>query len=197
MVTHWIYLGIVALVAIERLVELGISKRNAQAAFDKGGKEYGQGHFGVMKFLHTSFLFAAPAEVILLDRPFSPWLFALCFVALVGTMALRYWAIRSLRGRWNTRVIVVPDFPAEVGGPYKFLRHPNYVAVVIELAILPLMHGAWITALVWGVANFFLLRVRIGVEEEALSKACDYDARMGGRRRFVPASSKDGQDVSE
>ncbi len=187
--THWIYLGIVALVAIERLVELRISKRNAQAAFDKGGKEYGQGHFGVMKALHTSFLFAAPAEVFLLDRPFVPWLFVLCFVALIGTMGLRYWAITSLKGRWNTRVIVVPDFPAEIGGPYTFLRHPNYVAVVIELAILPLMHGAWITALVWGVANFFLLRVRIQVEEEALSKACDYQARMGDRRRFVPGGS--------
>lgn len=184
--SQWAFLAVFALVAIERIVELFVSKRNAQAAFDRGGKEYGQGHFGVMKALHTSFLFAAPAEVLVFDRPFIPWLFGACLVGVVGTMVLRYWAITSLDGRWNTRVIVVPGAPAVTGGPYRFLRHPNYVAVVLELALLPLMHGAWLTAAIWGVANLILLRVRIQCEEQALADACEYEARMGDRSRFVP-----------
>lgn len=184
----WGFYGAVLLaVIVERLVELRISNRNAQAAFDQGGKEYGQGHFGVMKALHTLFLVACAAEVVLLDRPFHLWLAIPATLGVVGTMALRYWAISTLGQRWNTRVIVVPGLGAVNEGPYRFLRHPNYVAVVLELAFLPLIHGAWATALLFGVANLVLLRTRIRVEEQALAEHCDYDQRLGDRRRFVPS----------
>ena len=181
----WVYLGIVGLVAAERLVELVISKRNAARAFEQGGQEFGRGHFGVMKVLHTTFLFAAPAEVLLLDRPVIPWLFGAMLLLLCGTMALRYWAIGTLGERWNTRVIVVPGLQAVSGGPYRFVRHPNYLAVVLELFAIPMMHGAWITAAVFGLANLVLLKVRIDCEERALREVCGYDA-LEERPRVLP-----------
>ncbi|MCB9797595.1 MAG: hypothetical protein H6741_33315 [Alphaproteobacteria bacterium] len=183
---HWLYLGVLALVVIERLYELRLSARNAAWAFERGGVERGQGHFGVMKALHTLFLIACPLEVWLLDRPFIPALAALMGAALIGTMGLRYWAITTLGPRWNTRVICVPGLAAVEGGPYRFIRHPNYVAVVIELAALPLFHSAWLTALVFGLANLALLRTRIRVEEDALRELCEYEAGFGGRPRFLP-----------
>jgi methyltransferase len=187
MVSWGFYGAVLLAVIVERLVELRISNRNAQAAFDQGGREYGQGHFGVMKALHTLFLVACAAEVVLLDRPFHLWLAIPATLGVVATMALRYWAISTLGQRWNTRVIVVPGLGAVNEGPYRWLRHPNYVAVVLELAFLPLIHGAWLTALVFGVANLVLLRTRIQVEERALAEHCDYDQRLGDRRRFVPS----------
>ena len=85
------------------------------------------------------------------------------------SMSLRYWAISSLGRRWNTRVVVLPGVPLEAAGPYRHLRHPNYLAVVIEIFALPLVHSAWLTAIVFSVLNLIVLRTRIAVEERALS----------------------------
>ena len=101
-------------------------------------------------------------------------------------MALRYWAILTLGERWNTRVIVVPEQPPVTAGPYRFVRHPNYVAVVIEVAALPLVHCAWMTALFATVANAFLLAARIRHEEHALESAGEYRAALPGRARLLP-----------
>lgn len=164
----WLYTGLIALVGIERLVELRLSVRNAKWAFERGGVEYGKPHYRFMTVFHTAFLVACVAEPWLLERPFPmPW----GFVALalsVAAMLLRYWAITTLGTRWNTRVIVLPEWEPVTGGPYRFFRHPNYVAVVLELLVLPLIHGAWLTSLVFTVGNAGLLFVRIRVEEAAL-----------------------------
>jgi methyltransferase len=164
----WLYTGLIALVGIERLVELRLSVRNAKWAFERGGVEYGKPHYRFMTVFHTAFLVACVAEPWLLERPFPmPW----GFVALalsVAAMLLRYWAITTLGTRWNTRVIVLPEWEPVTGGPYKIFRHPNYVAVVLELLVLPLIHGAWLTSLVFTVGNAGLLFVRIRVEEAAL-----------------------------
>lgn len=163
-----LYTGLIALVGVERLVELRLSKRNAAWAFARGGKEYGHGHYRFMTVFHTAFLVACVAEPWLLDRPFvSPWGYVALGLA-VAAQLLRYWAITTLGTRWNTRVIVLPEWEPVTGGPYRFFRHPNYAAVVLELAVLPLVHGAWVTALVFSVVNAGLLRVRISVEEQAL-----------------------------
>ena len=164
------YTLLVGLVAVERLVEMVIAKRNAAKAFAQGAKEHGQGHWPAMVALHTAFLIACPLEVWLLDRPFVPWLAAISAVALVLTMSLRYWVIATLGERWNTRIIVLPDAPAIQRGPFVYFDHPNYLAVVIELAALPLLHGAWITAAVFGVLNLWLLSVRIAAEDRALGR---------------------------
>ena len=102
-------------------------------------------------------------------------------------MGLRYWAVHTLGERWNARVIVVPGLPALADlGPYRFVRHPNYVAVIAEFLVLPLLHGAWLTALVFSLANGLLLRTRIRVEERALAEHCGYEAALGQRPRFLP-----------
>ena len=139
-----------------------------------------------MKVLHTGFLLACAAEVVLLQRPFVPALGWPMLGLALAAQALRYWAIATLGPRWNMRVIVVPGAPPVDRGPYRWLRHPNYVAVAIEGLALPLVHGAWLTALVFSVANAWLLAVRIRCEERALATYCDYDARLGALPRFVP-----------
>ncbi len=164
------YALLVGLVACERLVEMVIAKRNAAKALAQGATEHGQGHWPYMVALHAAFLVACPLEVWLLDRPFVPWLAAICGVALVATMGLRYWVIATLGERWNTRVLVLPEAPPIVAGPFVYFNHPNYLAVVIELAALPLLHSAWITAAVFGVLNLWLLSVRIACEDRALGR---------------------------
>jgi methyltransferase len=182
-----LYVGLIGTVALERLVELAISTRNARRAFAAGGIEAeSRGFYAAMVGLHAAFLVAAPLEVALFARPFVPavgWPM-LSLVALA--MALRYWAIAALGERWNTRVIVVPGRPAVDSGPYRFVRHPNYVAVIVEMLALPLVHSAWLTALLFSAANAWLLARRIVHEEAALAAHADYVTRLGDRARFLP-----------
>ena len=133
--TFLVFCGIVAAVALERGLELVIANRHAAKAFEQGGVEEGMPHYRVMKLLHASFLVAGPLEVWFLDRPFIPALGIAMTAVLIGTMALRYWVIATLGWRWNTRIIVVPGLGPVTGGPYRYIRHPNYVAVVLELAV--------------------------------------------------------------
>jgi methyltransferase len=124
-----------------------------------------------MVVLHSGLLVGALAEVWLLGRVFLPALGWPMLALALGSQALRWWCIRTLGPRWNTRVIVVPGLPLVGGGPYRWFRHPNYVAVVVEGIALPLVHTAWITAAVFTVANAFLMRVRIRTENRALAAA--------------------------
>ena len=181
-----LYLALLAALSLERLHELRLSRRNAARAIAQGGVEFGQTHYRVMALLHGCFLVACAAEVLLLGRPFRPALGWPMLALAAGAQALRYWAIATLGPRWNTRVIVVPGAPAVTRGPYRFLRHPNYVAVVIEGFAVPLVHGAWITAVCFSAANAVLLAVRIRCEERALARHCVYEARLGAAPRFVP-----------
>ena len=165
-----LYALLVLAVAAERLVELRIAARNRAAALAKGGKEYGSRHFPVMRAMHTVFLVACIAEVALLDRPLHVPLAAVSLLGVIGAQALRYWCIATLGPRWNVRVIIVPGMTLATDGPYRFLRHPNYLAVVIEMVALPLVHTAWVTALVFSLLNAAMLAVRIRVEEAALQE---------------------------
>lgn len=162
---------LVLAVGLERLAELVVSKRNARWAFDRGGVESGRGHYPVMVLLHTGLLIGALAEVLLLDRPFVPALGWAMLALVAASQGLRWWCIATLGRQWNTRVIVVPGLPLVRSGPYRRLPHPNYVAVVVEGAALPLVHSAWLTALVFTLVNAVLLAVRIRVEETALASA--------------------------
>lgn len=180
------YLSFLALVAAERVFELWLSQRNAARALARGGIESGRGHLALMRALHAGFLASCALEVIWLARPFDLRL-ALPMLALaLAAQALRYWAIATLGPRWNVRVIVVPGEPVVTTGPYRWLRHPNYLAVVIEGLAIPLLHGAWLTALTFSVLNAWLLRVRIRSEERALAEHCAFDTRLGDRPRLVP-----------
>lgn len=179
-----LYLGLLALVALERGVELVVSARNARLARARGGVEAGQGHYPVMALFHGLFLVACAVEVVLLRRPFSGALGWAALAAVLGAQALRYWAIATLGWRWNTRIVVLPGAAPVTAGPYRWVRHPNYVAVIAEMVALPLVHGAWLTALVFSLGNAWLLRVRIRAEEEALGEPWRH--AFAGRPRFVP-----------
>lgn len=161
---------VVALVALERLAELVVSKRNAAWSMRQGGHETGQGHYRFMVILHSGLLLAMLLEVFVLRRPDVSAVLAWSMLALViAAQALRWWCIITLGRRWNTRVIVVPGLAPVTTGPYRLLSHPNYVAVVVEGIALPLIHGAWITALTFTLVNAGLLTVRVRVENEALA----------------------------
>lgn len=156
--------------ALERLAELVVSARNARWSFARGGIETGQGHFPPMVALHTGLLVATVAEVHVADRPFLPALGWSALALVVLSQVLRWWCIATLGPRWNTRVIVVPGLPRVTRGPYRFLDHPNYVAVVVEGLALPLVHTAWVTALAFTVLNaVLLLGFRLPAENRALA----------------------------
>jgi methyltransferase len=168
-----LFLALLGAVAVERLVELGLSTRNARRAAARGGIEAESRRFyALMVGLHVAFFVAAPLEVLLARRPFLPWLGGPMLALVALSMALRYWAIATLGERWNTRVV----------------RHPNYVAVALELLALPLVHTAWLTAIVFSLLNAALLARRIAHEEAALALHADYRARLGDRPRFVPGA---------
>jgi methyltransferase len=160
------FTALIAIVAAERILELVVSRRNLKWSIAQGGKEFGAGHYPVMVALHSALLVGAVVEARR-RRP-SPVLGRTMVMVVLAAQALRWWCITTLGRQWNTRVVVVPGAERVVDGPYRVLPHPNYVAVVTEGAALPLAGGAWITALVFTLANAALLRTRIRVENEAL-----------------------------
>jgi methyltransferase len=160
---------LVVLVALERLAELIVATRNARWSFARGGYEVGREHYPVMVLLHTGLLVGVLWETQALERPFIPLLGWPMLVLAIGAQVLRWTCIITLRHQWNTRVIVVPGLTLVQRGPYRWMRHPNYVAVVIEGIALPLVHSNWIVAVAFTFANYFILRRRLAVENEALS----------------------------
>lgn len=186
MVTQIGFTLLVFALVVERMVELYISRRNAAWSRERGAIEYGQSHLVWMKLLHTAFFAGCLLEVWLLSPPFLPVLAAVCGVMTAAAQALRYWTIATLGRRWNIAVLVLPGVAAETRGPFRFVKHPNYVAVVVEGLAVPLLHSAVLTALVFSALNAWVLWVRIRCEERALSKHCDYAAVLGDRPRFLP-----------
>ncbi|RME55659.1 MAG: hypothetical protein D6795_02740 [Deltaproteobacteria bacterium] len=179
MVSRVCFLGIVVLLAIQRLVELRVSRRNEARILAMGGREHAGGHFVVMKLIHLLWLIAMPLEVFLLDRPFRWSLFAVALPLLIVGQGLRYAAIRTLGWRWSVRIMTIPGLPPVTGGIYRYIRHPNYLGVVLELLAVPLLHGAWLTATLFSIANGLLLRIRIREEEKSLTHDNDYSAFFG------------------
>lgn len=166
---NW-YVLLIAAVAAERVAELVVSRRNLAWSRARGGVEIGAGHYPVMVVLHTALLVGCLAEVYFLHRPFLPALGWPMLAIVVAAQALRWWCISTLGPQWNTRVVVVPGADRVTGGPYRFISHPNYVAVVAEGIALPLVHTAWITACVFTMLNAALLATRINVENSALAR---------------------------
>jgi methyltransferase len=190
--TRVLYTILVALVAAGRLVELRIAGRNLRHLLARGGVEAAPGHYRWMVLQHAAFLICCLLEVWLLRRPFLPALAIPMFLLVVLATALRYWVISTLAGRWTTRIVVLPGSSPVTGGPYRFLRHPNYLAVITEIFALPLVHTAWLTAIVFSLLNALLLRVRIRAEEEALARASDYAAVFSRRSRLIPGVQEKG-----
>ncbi len=152
-------------VIVERLLELVIARRNTARLMARGAVEAGAAHYPVMIVMHVSWLVAIVAWAAVTPRDVSVPLLAL-FLLL---QMFRIWVMLSLGEYWTTRIITLPDAPLVRRGPYKFLRHPNYVVVVLEIALLPLVFGAWQIAVVFSVLNAAMLWVRIRAEDEVLS----------------------------
>ncbi len=157
---------VILLVAAQRLGELLYARRNDRRLRAAGGVEYGAGHYPVLVGLHTAWLAAlflsVSAETPILWGPLAGYLLL---------QGLRVWTLASLGGFWTTRVIVVPGAELVRRGPYRFIRHPNYVIVALEIPVLPLVFGAWPLALAFGLANLAVLAWRLRVEERALASA--------------------------
>lgn len=163
------YTFLVLLVVAERFAELAVARRNGAWSRALGGREHGAGHYPAMVGLHTAFLLGCLVEPWAADRPFLPLLGWPALGLTLAAQALRWWCISTLGPRWHTRVLIVPDLPLITSGPYRYLRHPNYVAVVAEGIALPLVHTAWLTALAFTLLNATLLTVRIRCENAALA----------------------------
>ncbi|MBV8785842.1 MAG: isoprenylcysteine carboxyl methyltransferase family protein [Mycobacterium sp.] len=163
------YLLLIGAVALERLTEVVVAERNRSMSRAHGGIEFGAGHYPAMVALHAGLLGGCVLEPTVLHRSFIPALGWPMLAVLVAAQALRWWCITTLNYQWNTRVIVIPGAFRVVEGPYRFVPHPNYVAVIAEGVALPLVHSAWITACAFTILNALLLRTRIQVENGALA----------------------------
>jgi methyltransferase len=163
---------------------LWLSNRNAQLAFARGGIDLGRGQYRIIVAFHTLFMAACAAGAIRYAPACS---LALSMTALAGeaaAQALRSWSVATLGQNWNTRVIVIPGIEPVTSGPYRYIRHPNYVAVALEIACVPLIRGLVIIALAFSVGNAILLAFRIRLEEQALG--ISYQLAFASRPRFVP-----------
>ncbi|HYJ55085.1 MAG TPA: isoprenylcysteine carboxyl methyltransferase family protein [Mycobacterium sp.] len=165
------YYLFILLVGAERLVELAVSRRNASWSFANGGREFGRRHYPAMVSMHALLLVSCAVEVAAAHRPFIPWLGWPMFAVVVASTVVRWWCVAVLGKHWNPRLIVIPGAPLVRRGPYRWLHHPNYTAVAAEVAALPLVHSAWLTALVFSLANALVLNVRIKAENGALGYA--------------------------
>ena len=174
MITKYIFVVIVFVVILQRLLELRISRNNEAYILARGGKKHSDNLLGAVKLLQISWFIAAIAEVWYFDRPF---IFPLAAVALSTTLAgqvLRYLSMQALGRRWTLSIMTLPDTPVVDKGIYLYLRHPNWLGVILEIAALPLIHGAYLTALIFSVVNAWLMSKRIQTEEEALAENSNY-----------------------
>ena len=166
-----VYWALLVVIGCERIAELVVSARHASALLRDGGAESGKEHFPVMVALHAALLAGCLAEPLALHRAFIPALGYPMLAVVLAANGLRWWCIATLGVRWTARVITLPGRPLVRSGPYRWFAHPNYVAVIVEGAALPLVGSAWITAACFTVLNAVLLTVRIRCEIGALRAA--------------------------
>jgi methyltransferase len=180
------YVVLVLAVSAQRLLEVRVSKLNEAELRARGGREHAQAQMPIMTALHSGWLICCLGEVLLLDRPFHRGLAIAALLVFGAGQVLRIAAIRALGVRWTVKVMVVPGEAPVSGGIFRYLRHPNYLGVILEIAALPLVHTGWLTALLFSAGNGALLWQRIRAEEQTLAETSDYDARFADRARFWP-----------
>jgi len=167
-VKRLLFLGFVAVLGLQRLFELRLSRRNEQQMLQRGGREHAPGTYHWIVALHAAWFTAMLLEVFAGRRRFRPRAAALALSLFAAGQALRLTAIRTLGWRWSTRIMTVPGEARVQHGIYRYLRHPNYLGVELEILAAPLVHSAYLTSAVFGAANVLLLRARIRREEQAL-----------------------------
>lgn len=182
--TFAIFVAVLLATGIMRLVELAVSVRRMRARPDAVVEE--RWLFPAMAALHAGLVFLPIAEVAALDRPFVPALGISAAVVLVLATALRVWTLSTIGRSWNVRVVRPPEDGIATTGPYAYIRHPNYLVVVLEILALPLLHTAWLSAVALSAWNAAVLARRIRTEETALSQSPGWRAAMGHKARFIP-----------
>ncbi len=185
-----LYLGLVLAVSAQRIWELRRSKRNTAALMERGAIEVGAEHYPVMAALHTIWLICCAMEALMVSGAPDTWIVTTGLVLLALGQTLRLSAMASLGPRWTTRIIVLPESDVVDSGIFRYMRHPNYLGVILEIVALPMIFGCWVTAVGFTVANALLLWVRIRTEERALSQEANYYERFSDRNRFLPNRSK-------
>lgn len=162
---EWVSYLILGLVAAQRIGELFLDRSNTAALLLQGGEEHGEEHYKFFIILHSAWLMSLLVWVALINAE-PNWILLCLYLVL---QAGRLWVLRTLGPYWTTRIITVPTAPLITSGPYRFARHPNYLVVVCEIALLPLIFGGWQIALVFSILNAALLRVRIHAEDTVLA----------------------------
>ena len=181
-----LYLALLLAVAVLRLVELRVSRNHQEQMIARGARKIVDPKFRWMVLVHTAVLVGAACEVVFLKRPLIPWLAAIMLALFLAANAVRWWVIRTMGQHWNVQVVDSTQLGVVTSGPFRFVRHPNYAAVFVEMLALPLIHTAWITAAAGALAHVIVLAQRLSAEERVLFANSDYRAAMAGKPRFLP-----------
>jgi methyltransferase len=185
MLTKYFFIGIIVAVILQRLLEVHLSDRHATEILQRGGKEHGDNLLGAVKVLQVSWWVAMIAEVWYFHRPFIPALASVALAATITGQVLRYLSMQALTWRWTLPIMTVPNLPVVKSGVYRYLRHPNWLGVILEIAFLPLIHSAYLTAFAFSLGNAWLMSQRIPAEEQALSENTNYAAVFANKPRFL------------
>lgn len=180
-----IFTGIAIAIMVQRLFELRISKRNAKQLIAQGGKVHHDNSIQLVKGLQIGWFAAMLTEVWVLDRPFIPGLAAIALFATVAGQYLRYLSMQALGLRWTLPIVTLPGVSAVDTGIYRYLRHPNWLGVILEILAVPLIHSAYLSAIFFSIANVFLLMQRVQSEETALKIDNNYEALFKNKKRFI------------
>ena len=181
--TPSVFAALISFLILQRIFELVLAERNRRWALARGGKEWGSRHYPLIVAIHTLFYISLVLEWRYRSQGWSAaW--PMWLGLLLAAQLLRLWVIRSLGRCWNTRIIVVPGMKLVTQGPYRYIRHPNYLVVIVEMLTIPMLCGAHLTAAVFSLANILVLIQRIREEERALERAGDSALRR--MPRFSP-----------
>ncbi|TDL82639.1 hypothetical protein E2R53_03455 [Peribacillus frigoritolerans] len=173
----------------QRVSELWIARRNEAHMKRMGGEEHGIRHYPLIVAVHLLFLLSFALEVILFNKEISPlWMIILPIILI--TQIIRYWAVFSLGPFWNTKILIVPDIEVVAKGPYRFMRHPNYLVVAVEILFLPILFQAYFTAILFTILNAAILSIRIPAEEKALMEHTNYKKAFLAKKRFIPGKEE-------
>jgi methyltransferase len=189
MLTRNLFLGLIVLIFLQRLIELRISQRNVAAILSKGGQIHGENLLPWVKVLQLSWFLAMIAEVWGFNRPFNPLLASFGVIGLLSGQVLRFLSMKALGWRWSLPIATVPGLPTVNTGIYRYLRHPNWLGVIIEIAALPLIHSAYLAAIGFSVVNALILRQRVQQEETALAETANDRGLFLDTPRFLPKLS--------
>jgi methyltransferase len=175
----------ISVMIVQRLLELVIARRNERWMKSQGAIEFGMKHYQYIVLMHSFFFAVLLFEKITFSRELSSF-WPLLAAVFVCAQLIRVWAIFSLGSYWNTKIIVLPDVEVVRKGPYRYIKHPNYLVVSLELLVVPLLFGAYITAVLFTLLNILMLSIRIPAEEKALRELTQYDGSFGSCNRFLP-----------